>query len=123
MVDLKKRVQDLCRLKNVTSQQLEKVLGFGKGYISKLNSSVPNVSKIQQIADYFEVPLDFLLGRPPFDNWELINADRKNFLRYLNEEPDILDLIWGIDINNPDSVSSKDFISLLSVCDESAVPN
>ena len=122
-MDLKKRVQELCKSKNITSQQLELDLGFGKGYVSKLNSSVPNVSKIQQIADYLSVPLDFLLGRPPFDHWELINQNRQNFLKYVDEESDILDLVWGIDLKNPDAAPAKDFISMLALCIESASPN
>lgn len=122
-MDLKKRVQELCKEKNVTSQQLEVDLGFGKGYISKLNTSVPNASKIQQIADYLDVPLDFLLGRPPFDHWELINQNRQAFLRYVAEDPETLDMIWSIDSAHPERTPAKDFISMLSLCVESAVPN
>ena len=122
-MDLKKRVQELCKEKNVTSQQLEIDLGFGKGYISKLNTSVPNASKIQQIADYLEVPLDFLLGRPPFDHWERINQNRQEFLRYVAEDPETLDMIWSIDSAHPELTPAKDFISMLSLCVESAVPN
>lgn len=122
-MDLKKRVQELCKEKNVTSQQLEVDLGFGKGYISKLNTSIPNASKIQQIADYLDVPLDFLLGRPPFDNWELINQSRKDFLSYVTEDPGMLDMIWGIDSAHPERTPTKDFISMLALCVESASPN
>jgi len=122
-MDLKKRVQDLCKEKNVTSQQLEVALGFGKGYISKLNSSIPNVSKIQQIADYLSVPLDFLLGRPPFDHWELINQNRQNFLQYVTEDPEMLDMIWSIDSAHPERTPATDFISMLGLCVESATPN
>lgn len=122
-MDLKKRVQGLCKEKNVTSQQLEVDLGFGKGYISKLNSSVPNVSKIQRIADYLDVPLDFLLGRPPFDHWESINQNRKSFLQYVGEDPGMLEMIWSIDSAHPEKTPAKDFISMLALCVESAAPN
>ena len=122
-MDLKRRVQELCKEKNVTSQQLEVDLGFGKGYISKLNTSVPNVSKIQQIADYLSVPLDFLLGRPPFDHWELINQNRKEFLRYVTEDAGMLDMVWSIDSAHPERTPAKDFISMLALCIESAIPN
>ena len=115
-MDLKRRVQELCKEKNVTSQQLEVDLGFGKGYISKLNTSVPNVSKIQQIADYLSVPLDFLLGRPPFDHWELINQNRKEFLRYVTEDAGMLDMVWSIDSAHPERTPAKDFISMLALC-------
>ena len=42
--------------------KLENELNFGKGYISKLGSSQPNVNKLQQIADYFSVSLDYLMS-------------------------------------------------------------
>lgn len=122
-MDLKNRVQALCREKNVTSQKLEVDLGFGKGYISKLSISTPNAAKIQLIADYLEVPLDFLLGRPPFDHWELINQNRRDFLHYVAEDPELLDMIWGINCEHPEQAPAKDFISMLAQCVESARPN
>ena len=42
--------------------QLETDLGFGKGYVSKLGKSTPNAIKIQQIADYFNVSVDYLMN-------------------------------------------------------------
>ena len=35
-MDLKERIQELCKRKNISMNQLEQELGFGKGYISKL---------------------------------------------------------------------------------------
>ena len=49
-MSLKERIQQLCRNANISMNQLEQELGFGKGYISKLGKSTPNATKIQQIA-------------------------------------------------------------------------
>lgn len=55
--------------------KLEKELNFGKGYISKLGSSQPNVNKLQQIADYFSVSLDYLMsGESNGDNLSSLTA-------------------------------------------------
>ena len=55
--------------------KLENELNFGKGYISKLGSSQPNVNKLQQIADYFSVSLDYLMsGESNGDNLSLLTA-------------------------------------------------
>ena len=54
LMDLKERIQELCKRKNISMNQLEQELGFGKGYISKLGKSTPNATKIQQIAQYLE---------------------------------------------------------------------
>lgn len=64
-MDLKERIQMLCKNKSISMNQLEQDLGFGKGYISKLNKSTPNATKIQQIATYFNVSVDYLMSGQP----------------------------------------------------------
>lgn len=61
MTGLKERIKELCLKSGISMNKLEEELGFGKGYISKLGSSNPNTSKLQKIADYFSVSLDFLM--------------------------------------------------------------
>lgn len=60
-MDLKERIKELCRKKGISMNLLEQELDFGKGYISKLRQSTPNISKIQKIADYFGVTVDYLM--------------------------------------------------------------
>ena len=59
---LKERIKDLCKERNVSLNKVEEDLGFGKGYLSKLDKSKPNISKIQKMADYFGVSVDWLMG-------------------------------------------------------------
>ena len=59
---LKERIKDLCKKRGISMNKLEEELGFGKGYISKLGTSQPNVNKLQQIADFFSVSLDYLMS-------------------------------------------------------------
>lgn len=58
---LKERIVGLCRQENIPISKLEKELGFAGGYISKLDKSTPNSSKLQKIAEYFDVTLDYLM--------------------------------------------------------------
>ena len=60
-MDLKERIQELCKQHGISMNQLEQELNFGKGYISKLGKSVPNVNKIQMIANRFNVTVDYLM--------------------------------------------------------------
>ena len=46
---------------------LEKELHLGGGYISKLGSTTPSTKKIQLIADYFHVSVDYLISGTPSD--------------------------------------------------------
>lgn len=58
---MKERIKELCRMKGVSMNKLEEILGFGKGYISKLGESTPNTAKIKKIADYFNVSVEYLM--------------------------------------------------------------
>ena len=60
-MDMKERVQELCKKNSISVSELEKTLGFGNGYISKLGQSTPNTSKIKLIADYFNVSIDYII--------------------------------------------------------------
>lgn len=62
VMTLRERIRELCNKNNISMNQLEKELGFGKGYLSKLDKSKPNASKLQSIADYFHVSLDYLIS-------------------------------------------------------------
>lgn len=71
-MNMKERIKSLCKEKGITANKLEKDLGFGGGYISKLDKSTPNTANIQKIADYFEVSLEYLMtGLEPLalDSW------------------------------------------------------
>ena len=60
---LVKSVRDLCKKNNITPSQLESELKFGAGLISRWTKSSPSVDKIIDIADYFHVTLDEVVGR------------------------------------------------------------
>lgn len=58
---LKDRIKELCEKNGVTMNKLESDCGFGRGYVSKLEKSTPNSQKLQKIADYFNISLDYLM--------------------------------------------------------------
>jgi len=60
-MDIKERIKELCLAKKVSMHHVEVTLGFGRGYLSKLGTSTPNAAKIQKIADFFDVTVDYLL--------------------------------------------------------------
>lgn len=58
---IKDRIKELCKEKGVSMNQVEKELGFGVGYISKLGNTTPSAKYIQKLAEYFNVSSDFIL--------------------------------------------------------------
>ena len=57
----------LCKEQGISMNKLEEDLGFGKGYISKLGKSKPNISYIQRIADKFGKSVDYILTGKELD--------------------------------------------------------
>lgn len=57
-------VAELCKQKGIAITTLEKELGFGRGYIGKFKSkgTSPTAKKLQQIADFFGVSIDYLIN-------------------------------------------------------------
>lgn len=58
---LREIIKKLCKDKGISVNKLEEELGFAKGYVSKLDKSNPNSAKLQLIADFFDVSLDYLM--------------------------------------------------------------
>lgn len=58
---IKDRIKDLCVKNEITVNKLETTLGFGTGYISKLDKSTPNTKKIKLISDFFNVSVDYIM--------------------------------------------------------------
>ncbi len=83
-MDLKERIKSLCKDNGISMNKLEDVLGFGKGYISKLNSSTPNTAKIKKIADYFGVSITYLLDGEDKTNQELTDRDERDISKDLD---------------------------------------
>lgn len=75
-MDLKDRIVDLCKKNGIPVRKLEEDLKFGGGYIAKLNKSKPNTEKINQIANYFSVSIDYLVNgkEPEFDKYSAESA-------------------------------------------------
>ncbi len=61
---LYQRIKDLCSERGITITKLENDLEFGNSSIKKWERvSSPSVDKIIKVAGYFDVSVDYLLGR------------------------------------------------------------
>lgn len=115
---------DLCEDRGLTPSGAATAIGFNRATVTtwKNTGNAPKGELLGKIAKYFEVPVDFLLERSPFDHWAQINADRRGYIAAAGTEADILQLIWGIDPLDPYATSMRDFISYVSLTALSAVP-
>lgn len=104
---LRDTIKELCKKKKISVNKLEIELGFAKGYISKLDKSTPNSAKLQKIADYFNVSLDYLMTGEDSkysdadafldvrisEDWELKEAIRKYYSLDDRKKKHVIELI------------------------------
>lgn len=68
MSSIKETVQQLAQKHGYSIASLERKLGFSNGSISKWDKQSPSADRLQQVADYFDVSVDYLLGRDTNDD-------------------------------------------------------
>lgn len=57
------KIKKLAKGRGITLTQLEENLGYSRNTLYKLKTQKPNAERIAEIADYFNVSTDYLLGR------------------------------------------------------------
>lgn len=61
-MNLYEKIKELAAQKKMSIKQLEEHLGYGNGVIGRWKNSNPGVDKIQAVAKFFNVSVDYLLG-------------------------------------------------------------
>jgi transcriptional regulator with XRE-family HTH domain len=56
-------IKKLAKSRGLTMSKLEENLGYSTNYFYTLKNKKPNSERLQQVADYFNVSTDYLLGR------------------------------------------------------------
>ncbi|WP_285007439.1 helix-turn-helix domain-containing protein [Lactococcus garvieae] len=76
------RIKELADKKRVSLRQVAFDLGLGETYLYQLRKKTPNGANLEKLADYFNVSVDYLLGREeakqvnePIDLAEVANSD------------------------------------------------
>ncbi|HBM5869542.1 TPA: helix-turn-helix transcriptional regulator, partial [Enterococcus faecium] len=57
------RIKELAKKQGKSLNKVEEDLGYGKNVLYRLKNSNPSTERLQEIADYFDVSVDYLLGR------------------------------------------------------------
>lgn len=82
-------VKDLCEKQGISLNTLEEKLELGKNSLYGLKRNQPSAERLQQIADYFNVSTDYLLGRT--DNPTIANKKEQFFFE--GKEVDVEELV------------------------------
>lgn len=82
-MSLKERIRALAQERGMSLPALESELGFGNSTIVKWDKSTPNADKLNAVAKYFGVTMEYLLNGIDDDN-ELNARDRRDIAKDLN---------------------------------------
>lgn len=77
MFSLFEKIKELCQKRGISINSLEETLGYSRNTIYSMKSKKPNAERLQEIADYFNVSTDYLLGRT--DNPNIANSKEQFF--------------------------------------------
>lgn len=81
------RIKLLCDTKGETLASLERKMDFGNGTIRRWGETTPSGDKLAKVADFFNVSVDYLLGREihtispanddPDENYTILSRNAK----------------------------------------------
>jgi transcriptional regulator with XRE-family HTH domain len=87
MITLSDRLKELRKENNMTQSDLGKILGVGKTTISMYENgnSTPNDEIKLKIAEYFNVSLDYLLGKSEIKNYNNLDTPMNKIHKLVKE--------------------------------------
>ena len=112
-IQIAKKIKQLCKSKNMTVKTLLDDCNIGRGFIYNLEKrqQIPLADKLELIADYLDVSVDYLLGRTDepqsiYVTSTISKQDLRDFARkpqgkYLSEEEaEIIGVYRLLDVRN-----------------------
>ena len=86
------RIKTLCKEKGVTVTGTEKELGFARGSLCKVNTNKPSMEKVQKLADYFGVSVQYLMtgeeDAPNETPHYYLDDDARDLAQFMFENPE-----------------------------------
>ncbi|KYP21666.1 helix-turn-helix domain-containing protein [Streptococcus parauberis] len=70
------RIKELTKKQGKSLGQVEEDLNYGRNTLYKIKTSTPNAERVSEIANYFQVSTDYLLGRT--DNPKIASSEDKS---------------------------------------------
>lgn len=97
------RVKELCKEHKIAQRKLEQEIGLSNGAISKWNKSSPSTETLNNVANYFGVSTDYLLGKTDQKEKAPAEAGAKPEI----SDEDLKFALWG-DASNIDDADLED---------------
>lgn len=104
------KIKELAQNRGISLQKVAEDLGYSINYLYTLKEKTPKSDRLQEIADYFNVSTDYLLGRT--DNPAI--ADKEQFF-FEGKEVDVEELASTAMRFNGKPLTDKDKKSIQSI--------
>lgn len=75
LLDLYEKIKELASRKGVSIRQIEEHFGYGNGTIRRWGTQNPSIDKVRNIANYFNVSVDYLLGVGESNNLPVLSLN------------------------------------------------
>ncbi len=87
-------IKELCKSNGIAVTALEKELGFARGSLCKVNTNKPSMEKVQKLANYFNVSVEYLLTGDEKETGEAyyLNDETREIAQAVFENPDLRSL-------------------------------
>ena len=107
---LKDRVKALAQERGISLPALESELGFGNSTIVKWDKSTPNADKLNAVAKFFNVSMNYLLNGDTENSPELTARDERDITKILEQTKEQLlsqeGLMFDGDPASPEAIES-----------------
>lgn len=101
-------IKELAKSKKISISELERVLGVSNGFLVKWKTRKPNPIVLEEIADYFNVSVDYLLGRTEKKRYyDLTEKDERDIQKELQSLIDDLSNADGMAFSKKDGEMSE----------------
>ncbi|KAA9187880.1 helix-turn-helix transcriptional regulator [Enterococcus durans] len=115
-------IKELAKSKKISISELERVLGVSNGFLVKWKTRKPNPIVLEEIADYFNVSVDYLLGRTEKKRYyDLTEKDERDIQKELQSLIDDLSNADGMAFSKKDGEMSESTREALIISLENAL--
>ena len=103
------RFEALCKEKKETPSAIGSLLGFSRGTVSKWRSGkcAPRGASLQRIADYFDVSVDYLIGKSDIRNADAALKDSDKAKIFLFGTKEVPEKAWNDLLKAAEMVKKK----------------
>ncbi|EOS7866131.1 helix-turn-helix transcriptional regulator [Enterococcus hirae] len=116
------RIKELAKQQGKSLNKIEEELGYGKNVLYRLKDSKPSAERLEELANYFDVSVDYLLGRTEKKRYyDLTEKDERDIQKELQSLIDDLSNADGMAFSKKDGEMSESTREALIISLENAL--